>query len=133
MAATLCNKNGWDSTLLPPQPNSGGSILKAYSENNNQPVKPKLLDQVRQVLRAKHYSLQIEQTRVQWARPLTLYHCKRNQTEIAENGIDRIRLAKSCMLVLEWHLAEQYGQPAGAGIGKRNYGNFHTKKPGALD
>ena len=45
---------------------------------------PKLLDQVRDVLRRKHFSLRTEQAYVGWIRRFILYHGKRHPREMAE-------------------------------------------------
>ena len=83
------SQNGWDSILLPPQPKSGGSVLKANPKATNQPAKPKLLDQVRQVLRAKHYSLKTEKSYTTWIRQYILFHNKRHPAEMAEEEINQ--------------------------------------------
>ncbi|MBM3858040.1 MAG: integron integrase [Verrucomicrobia bacterium] len=44
--------------------------------------KPKLLDQVRQVCRFKHYSLRTEQTYVQWIKRYIYFHGKRHPQEL---------------------------------------------------
>ncbi len=43
-----------------------------------QPRPPRLLDQLRLVLRVRHYSRRTEDCYVQWARRFILYHCKRH-------------------------------------------------------
>lgn len=48
------------------------------------PGNPKLLDQVRDVLRRKHFSLRTEQAYVGWIRRFILYHRKRHPREMAE-------------------------------------------------
>ena len=45
--------------------------------------KPKLLDQVRDVIRRKHYSFRTEQTYVDWIRRFILFHGKRHPNEMA--------------------------------------------------
>src|SRR3984893_453430 len=49
-----------------------------------QPHKPKLLEQVRQSIRFKHYSLRTEQVYVDWIRRFILFHGKRHPSEMAE-------------------------------------------------
>jgi hypothetical protein len=44
--------------------------------------KPKLLDQVRDVLRRKHYSVRTEQAYVDWVRRFILFHGKRHPREM---------------------------------------------------
>ena len=47
------------------------------------PAKPlRLLDRMRQVLRAKHYAYSTEQAYVHWARRYILFHSKRHQQEM---------------------------------------------------
>src|SRR5438132_165948 len=48
------------------------------------PHKTKLLDQVRDVVRRKHYSLRTEQAYTDWIRRFILYHGKRHPREMAE-------------------------------------------------
>jgi integron integrase len=48
------------------------------------PGKPKLLDQVRDVIRRKHYSFRTEQVYVDWIRRFILFHRKRHPSEMAE-------------------------------------------------
>jgi hypothetical protein len=45
---------------------------------------PKLLEQVRDVIRRKHYSLRTEQTYTDWIRRFILFHGKRHPKEMAE-------------------------------------------------
>lgn len=49
--------------------------------------KPKLLDQVRGVIRRKHYSLRTEQAYCDWIRRFILFHDKRHPSEMAESEI----------------------------------------------
>ena len=48
------------------------------------PGKPKLLDQVRDVIRRKHYSFRTEQTYLGWIRRFILFHGKRHPSDMAE-------------------------------------------------
>ena len=49
------------------------------------PDKPKkLLDQVRDVIRRKHFSIRTEQAYTDWIRRFILYHEKRHPREMAE-------------------------------------------------
>src|SRR4051794_40381213 len=48
------------------------------------PGKPKLLDQVRDVIRRKHYSFRTEQTYLDWTRCFILFHKKRHPLEMGE-------------------------------------------------
>jgi integron integrase len=49
-----------------------------------QPNKPKLLEQVRQVIRRKHYSIRTEQAYCDWIKRFILFHGKRHPAEMAE-------------------------------------------------
>jgi integron integrase len=49
--------------------------------------KPKLLDQVRDVIRRKHYSLRTEQSYTDWIRRFILFHNKRHPREMAETEV----------------------------------------------
>ena len=49
--------------------------------------KPKLLDQVRDVIRRKHFSIRTEQAYVDWIRRFILFHNKRHPTEMAEQEL----------------------------------------------
>jgi len=49
--------------------------------------KPKLLDQVRGVLRLKHYSLRTEQAYVDWIKRFIVFHGKRHPGEMAEEEV----------------------------------------------
>lgn len=50
--------------------------------------KKKLLDQVRDVLRVKHYSYRTEQSYVQWIRRYILFHDKRHPSEMGAREIE---------------------------------------------
>ena len=49
--------------------------------------KPKLLDQVREVIRCKHYSIRTEQAYCDWIKRFILFHYKRHPAEMAEAEI----------------------------------------------
>ena len=48
------------------------------------PAKPKLLEQVRHVIRRKHFSLRTEQAYTDWIRRFILFHRKRHPLEMGE-------------------------------------------------
>ena len=50
---------------------------------------PKLLDRVRWVLRAKHYSIRTEQSYIDWTRRFILFHGKRHPNEMGEAEISQ--------------------------------------------
>lgn len=49
--------------------------------------KPKLLDQVRDIIRRRHYSIRTEQAYVDWIKRFILYHCKRHPRDMAEEEV----------------------------------------------
>ena len=49
--------------------------------------KPKLLDQVRDVIRRKHYSIRTEQAYVDWIKRFIIYHKKRHPVDMAEEQV----------------------------------------------
>jgi integron integrase len=49
--------------------------------------KPKLLDQVRDVIRRKHFSIRTEQAYVDWIRRFILFHNKRHPAEMGEQEL----------------------------------------------
>jgi integrase len=49
--------------------------------------KPKLLDQVRQLLRLRHYSLRTEEAYLAWIRRYILFHGKRHPRELEERDV----------------------------------------------
>jgi hypothetical protein len=51
---------------------------------------PKLLDQVRDVMRRKHYSIRTERTYSDWIKRFILFHGKRHPIEMAEAEGDGI-------------------------------------------
>ena len=51
------------------------------------PSKPKLLDQVRDVMRLRHYSIRTEQSYVDWIRRFILFHGKRHPDEMSEREV----------------------------------------------
>jgi site-specific recombinase XerD len=53
------------------------------------PGKPKLLDQVRDTIRLKHYSLRTEQAYSDWIRRFILFHNKRHPRDMAEQEVSQ--------------------------------------------
>ena len=49
--------------------------------------KPKLLDQMREMFRTRHYSIRTEQAYVHWAKRFILFHCKRYPNTMREPEI----------------------------------------------
>ena len=50
--------------------------------------KPKLLDQLRNAIRLRHYSIRTEQAYAQWARRFILFHGKRHPDEMGRLEIE---------------------------------------------
>ena len=50
-------------------------------------AKPKLLDQLREALRARHYSRRTEQTYCLWVKRFILFHQVRHPADMAEPGL----------------------------------------------
>src|SRR5712664_4045489 len=63
--------------------------------------KPKLLHQVRAVLRTRHYSIRTEQAYVQWIRRFILFHGKRHPEEMGKEEVSRFLTA----LAVEGHVS----------------------------
>src|SRR5207302_3310177 len=51
--------------------------------------KPKLLDQVRNFIRIKHYSIRTEQAYIDWIKRFILFHGKRHPAEMGEEEVAR--------------------------------------------
>jgi hypothetical protein len=51
------------------------------------PQKPRLLDHVRQAVRARHYSRRTEKTYVDWIRRYILFHDKRHPIEMGADEV----------------------------------------------
>ena len=49
---------------------------------------PKLLDQLRDRIRLKHYSLRTEQAYLQWVKRYLLFHGKRHPAEMGKEKIE---------------------------------------------
>ncbi len=70
--------------------------LKGTSQNGQPPVdvsfpptpaKPRLLDQVREVIRTRHYSPKSEDSYVHWIKRFIFFHNKRHPAEMGEKEI----------------------------------------------
>ncbi|NIR49534.1 tyrosine-type recombinase/integrase [candidate division KSB1 bacterium] len=57
-------------------------------DSTTTPPKVKLLDQVRNVIRTKHYSILTEEAYVQWVKRFVLFHNKRHPVEMGEAEIN---------------------------------------------
>lgn len=54
----------------------------------NTPSEPRLLDQLRDRIRLKHYSIRTEGQYVQWARRFILFHHKRHPREMGADEVE---------------------------------------------
>ena len=61
--------------------------MAAGVQSISTPAKPKLLDQVRQAIRARHYSARTEKAYVYWIKRYIFFHNKRHPAEMAEAEI----------------------------------------------
>ena len=52
------------------------------------PQKPRLLEQVRDAIRVRHYSIRTEQAYVQWVRRFILFHGKRHPSELGKPEVE---------------------------------------------
>jgi integron integrase len=59
-------------------------MLPASLPNRSDDAKPKLLERVRTILRARHYSLRTEEAYLGWMRRFILFHGKRHPEEMGE-------------------------------------------------
>ena len=62
-------------------------IALVFPSNAAVASSPKLLDRLRWILRAKHYSIRTEQAYVDWTRRFILFHNKRHPDEMGEKEI----------------------------------------------
>ena len=62
------------------------SVDKIVRENYP-PQKPRLLDQVRNAIRIKHYSIRTEQSYIDWIKRYIFFHNKRHPKEMGEREI----------------------------------------------
>src|SRR5438552_3767576 len=62
-------------------------IALVFPSNATIASSPKLLDRLRWILRAKHYSIRTEQAYVDWTRRFILFHNKRHPDEMGEKEI----------------------------------------------
>jgi hypothetical protein len=70
---------------------SQGAVI--ISTSSSAP-KPKLLDQVRQAIRTRHYSYRTEKAYVHWIKRFIFFHNKRHPAEMGENEIAHQRVAR---------------------------------------
>lgn len=57
------------------------------SQSSASASSPRLLDQVREIIRIKHYSIRTEQAYTQWLRRYILYHGKRHSRDMGTTEV----------------------------------------------
>ena len=57
--------------------------------HSHQQTKPRVLDQVRNVLRLKHYSYRTEEAYVQWIKRFIVFNGKRHPEEMGEEEVSQ--------------------------------------------
>lgn len=62
--------------------------LPVLSDNAPAPKQPKLLEQMRAVIRTKHYSLATEKNYLQWAKRFILFHGKRHPADMSAAEVE---------------------------------------------
>jgi integron integrase len=67
----------------------GGLSMAADVQSIPTPARPKLLDQVRQTIRTRHYSYRTEKAYVHWIKRFIFFHNKRHPADMAEAEIGR--------------------------------------------
>jgi len=60
----------------------------SFSATSQDTQPPKLLDQVRQALRTRHYSLRTEKTYTQWIKEFVLFHGEKHPKEMGEQEVN---------------------------------------------
>src|SRR5262245_14292677 len=69
---------------------NGGPPLAVHEAGPPGPPKPRLLDRVREAIRARHYSRRTEKTYVAWIRRYILFHGKRHPQEMGPREITQL-------------------------------------------
>ena len=62
--------------------------MQQITENLPVEKKPKLLDQVRNTLRTKHYSMKTEEAYIYWIKKYIFFHNKRHPKKMGEKEIN---------------------------------------------
>src|SRR3990170_2479173 len=76
------NLTNYRSQVAPYHGQTAPAVLPAPSL-----PKPKLLDQVRQAIRSRHYSPKTEESYVHWIKRFIFFHSKRHPAEMCEREI----------------------------------------------
>ncbi len=64
------------------------------AETGNSPSPPKLLDQVRDQLRLRHYSIRTEAQYIHWVKRFILFHHKRHPREMGATEVEAFPYAQ---------------------------------------
>src|SRR6059036_1681215 len=83
---------------------SRGAVVATLAVREAGPAgapKPRLLDRVREAVRARHYSRRTEKTYVAWVRRYILFHGKRHPTEMGAAEVTRFLTS---LAVDEWSI-----------------------------
>ena len=92
--------------------------IKAILSGAEPPRPPKLLEQVRDAIRRKHYSLRTEDTYVHWIKRFIYFHGKRHARELGEAEVtaflnDLARVRKVASATQNQALSAVLGMPLG--------------------
>ncbi|WP_366145218.1 phage integrase N-terminal SAM-like domain-containing protein [Accumulibacter sp.] len=68
--------------------------MDAPDESKNTPSEPRLLDQLRDCIRLKHYSIRTDTQYVHWARRYIIFHQKRHSRDLGAAEVGLIRDGK---------------------------------------
>jgi len=81
------------------QPTTNPATTPANSSAS--PQKPKLLDQVRQAIRTRHYSYRTEKAYIHWIKRYIFFHNKRHPVDMGEAEIAQFLSS----LASDWHVS----------------------------
>lgn len=65
------------------------------SPDSQDRTSPRLLDQVRELIRIRHYSIRTEQAYVQWIKRFILFHDKRHPLALGADEVTLVRHASA--------------------------------------
>ena len=85
MASTTGGNNMETARIYPLNRNQLVRSIAASAPTT--PPKPKLLNQVRQAIRTRHYSIRTEKAYVHWIKRFIFFHDKRHPNEMGESEI----------------------------------------------
>ena len=66
-----------------------GEVMTYISHPSHGSRRPKLLDQVRQAIRFRHYGIRTEEAYVQWIKRFILFHDKRHPREMGVKEVEQ--------------------------------------------